>query len=67
LILTLLGDEAFEKAISFLRSVASIPLEDDNDDEYLLLEMEEILGVDGLIHMDEMYTLITLEDELAFE
>jgi len=59
-----LGDEAFHLAVSFSRSIATLPMEDDNtDDDYLLTEMEEILGADGLRYLDDIFTLITLEDE----
>lgn len=58
------GDDAFYQATAFLRSVNNINIEDDNnDDDYLLYEMEEIVGADGLRYLDDIFTFITLEDQ----
>jgi hypothetical protein len=61
-----LGVEAFNDASNFLRTVATMQIEDSNteDDEYLLSQMEEIVGAEGLQYMEEIFTLITMEDDI---
>jgi hypothetical protein len=61
-----LGLEAFNDASNFLRTVATMQIEDSNteDDEYLLGQMEEIVGAEGLQFMEEIFTLITMEDDI---
>ena len=64
-----LGISAFEESIMFLRSVAGadVEVEMTDDDDYLLCEMEEIVGADGLKYLDKLYALITLEAEIDLE
>lgn len=61
-----LGVEAFDEAKMFLRAVASIQVEDPNsqDDEYLLQQLEGIVGADGLQYMEDIFSLITMEDDI---
>jgi hypothetical protein len=61
-----LGVEAFDEAKMFLRAVASIQGEDPNsqDDEYLLQQLEGIVGADGLQYMEDIFSLITMEDDI---
>ena len=59
-----LGSEAFFEAMMFLRSVAGVEVESSDDDDYLLLELEEIVGADGLKYLDDLFSLITLEEEI---
>lgn len=61
-----LGTEAFDEARMFLRAVASIQGEDLNsqDDEDLLQQLEGIVGADGLQYMEDIFSLITLEDDI---
>ena len=62
-----LGISAFEEAVMFLRSVAGVEVETSDDDDYLLSEMEEIIGADGLKYLDKLYALITLEEEIDID
>ena len=62
-----LGISAFEEAVMFLRSVAGVEVESSDDDDYLLSEMEEIVGADGLKYLDKLYALITLEEEIDID
>ena len=61
-----LGTDAFDEARMFLRAVASIQGEDLNsqDDEDLLQQLEGIVGADGLQYMEDIFSLITLEDDI---
>lgn len=64
-----LGVEAFNDATNFLRTVATMQIEDSNaeDDEYLLSQMEEIVGAEGLQCMEDIFALITIEDDIERE
>jgi hypothetical protein len=62
---TELGDETLVRAMTFLRAVDNIDPGDvgGDVDDYLLTEMEKIVGSDGLAYLDDMFQLIVLEEE----
>ena len=61
-----LGTEAFSDASYFLRTVATMQIEESNaeEDEYLLSQMEDIVGAEGLQYMEDIFSLITMEDDI---
>ena len=57
-----LGDSAYHTGMTFLKTmVCNVDME---DDEKLILEMEEIVGADGLQYLDHMFKIINTEERL---
>ena len=57
-----LGDSAYRTGMTFLKTmVCNVDME---DDEKLILEMEEIVGADGLQYLDHMFKIINTEERL---
>jgi hypothetical protein len=54
-----LGEGRFQEAYKFLKLGDVLEIEEDP----LLEELERLLGVDGLVYLDELFTLLALETE----